>query len=221
MEDEYEKNIGEVIKTLKTFQYLGFENEASKGKYELPAFQELFGDIKYHLYEKQISVLVDKEIIKKTNQYFYPENEMQRIDTLEAILNSKIFVEDERGLEKTKQGIENSAEENVFRDLDKEKYGQLTSYAIEKKIISESELFVPERGITLAETLKILCETFELPVWDPPYRNKIKWFVPYIYKGRSLGLIPMGASFDTVLSKGEFSALLYDFLQIVAEQDDF
>lgn len=221
LEDDYEKNIEAVLKTLKTFQYTGLENENSKGKYELPAFQELFEDIKYHIYEKQISVLVDKEILKKTNHYFYPENEMKRIDALEAILNAKVFVEDERGLEKTKEEITALKKENMFTDLDELKYGQIANYALEKKIIEAGDLFLPERGITLAETLKILCETFDLPVWSPPYRNLVKWYVPYIYKGRSLGLNQTGVSFDTVLSKGEFSDILYDFLNIVAEQDDF
>ncbi len=221
LEGAYEKNINEVIETLKTFQYLGFENEDKKGEYSLPAFQELFGDIKYHLYEKQISVLVDKEILKKQNKYFYPENEMTRIDSLEAVLNAKIFVEKERNLKKTKDAIEESEAESVFKDLDQQNYGKLVNYAVDQDIIALGEFFLPERGITLAEALKILCETFEIPVWNPPYRERIKWYVPYIYKGRSLGLIGGGSNFETILSKGEFADLLYDFMQIVAEQDDF
>ena len=82
-------------------------------------------------------------------------------------------------------------------------------------------MFSPDRGVSLAETLKILCETYDLPVWNPPYRDKIKWFVPYVYKGRSLGLIPAGVAYDESLTKGEFADILYYFLQSVAEQDDF
>lgn len=221
LENNYDENIGEVIKILKTFQYAGFENEDSNGKYELPAFQELFGDIKYHLYEKSISVLVDKEILPKTNQYYYPEQKMNRLEAVEAIINSKVYVEEKRGLEETKAEMENSDFQNPFEDLKASQYSQELAYALEKEIIKNTKKFTPNRGVTLAEMLKILCETYELPVWDPPYRNRIQWYVPYIYKGRRLGLIPAGVAFDEPLSKGEFAEILYDFLQTVADQDDF
>jgi len=221
LENNYEKNIGEVVKTLENFQYLGLENSEHKGRYKLPTFQDLFEDIQYHVYEKQISVLVDKEILEKEKKYFYPESEMKRIQALEAILNAQIYEEEEKGSKKTKTALEDIASESLFTDINQTKYGQLTNYALENGILTKNNLFHPNQGVTLAETLKILCKTFELPIWTPPYSKTIKWYVPYIYKGRSLGVIPAGLSFDSILTKGEFANLLYNFMLIVAEQSDF
>lgn len=221
LEAEYVKNIGEVIQTLETFQYFGEENAETKGRYSVPAFREIYTDIQYHLYEKQISVLTDKGILIQTDQNFYPEKPMKRIEALEAILNSLIYVEDQRGQTATQDAIDASAEESLFKDLHQTKYGRLSNYAVAQKIIGAGETFASERGITLAETLKILCETFDLPVWNPPYRHLLPWYLPYMYKGWSLGIISSNASFDHILTKGEFAGLLYDFLQTVAEQDDF
>ena len=91
---------------------------------------------------------------------------------------------------------------------------------MEKKIISTTTDSI-RKGVTLAETLKMLCTLFEIPVWNPPYSDNVEWYVPYIYKGMLLGVIPANVSHDTVLSRGEFAHIVYRFIQTAGERYDF
>ena len=179
-----------------------------------------YQDLIHYPYAKQINALVDKEILNFSSKYFYPEKPITGIDVLEAILNSKIFVEEGRNLTKTKDSIQSITINPIFADQNISTYNKILNYSLEKNIIKSNANFFPTRGITLAETLKILCQTYELPTWNPPYLTRIKWYVPYIFKGIELDIIPYQTKFDTTLSRGQFAVLLYDFLEIIGERDD-
>lgn len=220
LSEMYDQNLESFRYVLNHFQYDGDDISISRGEYNVPTFTMFFGDLENYIYEKEINALYDKEILGIDGTYFYPEDNVSRLDAFEAIVNSKIYLEGERNLTDLEDAIAAASEDAVYEDQDKVEYNQMFNYALKKKILSESENFYPQRGITVAETLKILCEMYELPVWNPPYRERLVWYVPYMYKGRQLGIIPYGASIDTVLTRGEFSAMLYEFLTVVGERGE-
>ena len=217
--ENYDKNISTVVKILNNFQYYGEENAATKNTYKIPSFVAFYQDIKDHLYEEEISALASKDIIKFGGSNFYPEEKISRMQALRVILDSKIFVEEGRNLSDTRDGITKTEAEKVFRGLS-EKEARILNYAEQKGIISNGKDFRSDSNINLAEALKILCETYELSVWDPPYREKIVWYLPYVYKGRLLRVIPRDMKPGTVLSRGQFASIIYDFVRVVGERDD-
>jgi hypothetical protein len=218
--ETYDKNIGLFREVLERFSYNGEENASKKGHYNIPAFTLVYKDTKYHVYEQEINALTSKKILEYQSQNYYPESPMSRMKAIEAIFNGKIFVEEGRNLMDTKIGIEKTSDTSVFADIPGKRKNKLLRYAISQNIIHQKPLFRPKEGITLAESLKILCRVFELPVWNPPYSNEVEWYIPYVYRGQLLGVIPSGADHETVLSRGQFSALLYNFIRIVGERSD-
>lgn len=220
LEKTYDENIGLFRETLESFAYNGEENISTKGIYRVPAFTLMYEDTKHHLYEQEINALTSKNILGYENSNFYPDTRMSRIKAIEAIFNGKMFVEEGRNQSSTEQGIMEADETRAFADITGKEKSRLLNYAISKEILSPKTLFRPKEGITLAETLKILCHVFELPVWSPSYSNEMEWYVPYLYRGQLLGVIPASAEHHAELSRGQFAALLYDFIRIVGERSD-
>jgi hypothetical protein len=220
LEENYNENISVFRKTLETFTYAGEENEQTKGEYIIPMFSAVYEDIQYHLYEKEINALANKHIFQFDAQTFFPERNVSRMKAVEAIFEGKKFVEKGRNLSHTQEGIDFSTEANIFADVSGVKQNKILSYAVEKRFITNKLLFYPNRGITLAEALTILCRVYELPVWNPPYTEEIEWFVPYMYQGELLGVIPGNLKHNDALNRGEFAFLLYHFIRIVGERDD-
>lgn len=217
----YEKNISVMLKTLRSFVYSTDQNVNQKGVYKIPSFQQRYEDLLNYLYEKEINTFVEKNILEIEGRYFLPENEMDRMTALSAVIQSKIFVEKERGLRETEGALKKASLSDVFEDVKTPEHNQVLNYALGKKIITLKDRFEPQRTIVLAEALKLLCEVYQLPVWDPPYRERIRWYVPYMQKGQSLGVIPSGMNFETKLTRGEFTALLYNFIKVAGEREDF
>ena len=94
----------------------------------------------------------------------------------------------------------------------------MIKYALKIGIISSDKINSLLEKITLAEALKILCKTYAVPIWTPPY--PVPWYVPYMYVGYSLGAIPYGASFDTPLTRSQFAYMLHTFVRTVGERSD-
>lgn len=221
LSDEYAKRLEDFRKTLETFMYNGEQSSEEKGTYNIPNFSTLYEDVRYHLYESEITALASKNILNFPESNFFPEIDMGRMKALAAIIEAKKFVEEGQKVSTTSDELENMKATSIFSDITDEEEQKLLAFAVEKKIISTSDRFYPKKGVTLAETLKMLCTLFEIPVWNPPYSDNVEWYVPYIYKGMLLGVIPANVSHDTVLSRGEFAHIVYRFIQTAGERYDF
>ncbi len=220
LQEEYDKNISVFRETLENFRFDGSENIATKGEYVIPQFSLVYRDTKYHLYEKEINALASKDILRFKTHNFFPEIRMGRKDALEAIFEGKEFVEEGRNLFDTRDGIANASKEQIFIDTNEPEFNKILNYAVEKNILTKKPIFRVKEGITLAEALTILCRVYELPVWNPPYTEHFQWYVPYMYRGQLLGVIPEGLEHDSVMKRGQFAALLYDFIRIAGERSD-
>ncbi|MDZ4217357.1 MAG: S-layer homology domain-containing protein, partial [Candidatus Gracilibacteria bacterium] len=219
----YEQNIETTLKVLKSIQYDGQDpprRTEQKGVYRVPHFKPLFEDIENHLYEREINALASKNLLSPETDLFLPEEKITRLEALKAIVDAKIFVEKGRNLNTTQDAIDVSPVYSTFTDLPDGGANQMLQFAVEKGIVGSGKLFHPEGAVHLTDALRMLCETFELPMWKPPYEIEIPWFVPYIYKGIELDVIPVNVKFYDQLTRGQFAHLLYKFVKIVGERED-
>ena len=60
LSDEYAKRLEDFRKTLETFMYNGEQSSEEKGTYNIPNFSTLYEDVRYHLYESEITALASK-----------------------------------------------------------------------------------------------------------------------------------------------------------------
>ncbi len=220
LEENYNKNIDDFLRTLESFEYDGEENLENKGEYNIPKFKTYYEDINNYIYEEKINALASKNILQIEGRYYYPEYKVYRMDALKTIINSKIFIDDGRKSTETEDAISNENTTSVFTDIVSPREHQILNYALKNGIISSADKFRPNTGLTLAEALKMLCKAYELPVWDPPYKNQIEWYLPYLYKAHDLGVIPFGVEHDDVLTRGQFAYLIYRFVSTVGERSD-
>ncbi|QQS58693.1 trypsin-like peptidase domain-containing protein [Candidatus Peregrinibacteria bacterium] len=221
LSEEYEKRLGSFLKTLESFTYSGDQTTEEKGIYNIPNFTTVYDDVRYHLYESEITALASKNILAFPESNFFPEIDMGRMKALAAIIEAKKFVEEGQNITKTTEGLKKTGSTSDFLDVTEVEEEKLLAFALEKKIISKADRFFPKKGVTLAETLKMLCTLFEIPVWNPPYSDNVEWYVPYMYRGMLLDVLPPNVTHDTVLSRGEFAHVLYRFIQTAGERYDF
>lgn len=218
--ENYDKNLPALIKTLNSFTYDGPENADNKGVYQIPSFSLVYEDIKNHLYEDEISALASKNLISIRTKNFYPERPITRLQAMQAIMDSKIFVEEGRNSFKTDKAIKSAKRVQAYSDQEEDIYWQMLNYAKEAGFISDSANFDPNGGVHLADALAFLCRVYELPVWEPPYGEEIGWHVPYYFKGIELGVIPADTRYYDKLTRGQFAHLLYKFVRKVGERSD-
>lgn len=214
LEENYLKNIDSVLASIATIRYDG-----RSGPSDLPSFRARYSDISNYIFESWINRLADKNIWIERGHFFRPESPMTRIDALNVIIDSKIFVETGRNQTATKDAFAR-AELAAFQDAGLNPGQQrLLGFARERGIVNGGDFFRPYEPVTLAAAMKMLCETYKLPVWEPPY--PVAWHVPYIQKGISLEVLPAGMQEPGAeLSRGQFAALIGAFVQVVGERDD-
>jgi len=123
---------------------------------------------------------------------FHPEQLVNRAEALKMILESKNYLENEKGSKKT---IDFSAYETGatgYRDVYlNNPLAKYIRYATKKDFVSgyANGAFRPNQSVTLTEALKLLLNTYEIPVWAGETNP---WYKKYMDKGFELYLIPYG-----------------------------
>lgn len=218
--EEHQKNIGALVDLLESFQYTRDTNNDNKGVYTVPSFTTGYQDINEHLYEKQIKALSSRGILENTGANYYPDHLITREEALKAIIASKIFIENGRNSNATSDALSATSSPANVSDVDDERLAQLIEYAMEKGVITRKNQFAPAGPVHVVDALQILCKLYELKVWQPLYSEEVPWYIPYMYKGMTLGVIPERMLYYDQMTKGQFAAMLYDFVRLVGERDD-
>lgn len=194
--DNYDKNLETFIKTIKTFKYEGREGETI-----LPQFKSKYNDLKNYVYENEISSLINHNILDLEGDSFFPEENITSKEVLFTVLKSKVFIEKGR---------------NSTQTLDALKTEGFFDYAERMDFIDDS--FSENSSIKLDEALKIMCKVYQLPIWDPPY--KIDENLPYFYKWNRMKASVSAGQKET-LTRGQFAAVLYYFIQSAGDRQNF
>lgn len=194
--ENYDKNLETFVKTIKTFKYEGREGETI-----LPQFKSRYNDLKNYVYENEISSLINHNILDFDGEDFLPEKNITGKEVLFSILKSKVFIEKGR---------------NSTETLDSIKEKGFFSYAKEKNIINNS--FSENENIRMDEALEIMCKVYQLPVWNPDY--KVDGDLNYFYRWIEMKA-PVSVGQKEILTRGQFSAVLYYFVQSAGERKNF
>ncbi len=169
----------------------------------------IFSDIQYHPYALAIGELADKSIVSaKYSDKFKPENPVSRIEALRWILDSKNKLESKKESKKVINFSEFDKRQKYPLDVVQNSDRAYVYYAKEQQIISDQATqFNPYKTINLAEVLKLILLTYEIPLWEGETNP---WFKKYIDKGFELRLIPYGM-YDPAqqLTRGEVANLIY------------
>jgi Trypsin-like peptidase domain/S-layer homology domain len=182
--DSFDRNLPALKQMLDSFSFQG-TTSADKALHSYGNLGFTFKDIQAHPYALEISDLADKGIVAgDKNGYFRPEDPMSRGEALKTILDSKNFLEKEKG----------SGKEVDFSPLTgttKPPLAPYITYAFDKKIVSSgtAKTFRATQPITLAECLEYTLKTYEIPLWNGETNPKTK---KYMDKGFELGLVPFG-----------------------------
>ena len=186
----FDSNLPGIRKILKSFQFTN-DDLPKKGQYHFGSLDHLFKDIQYHRFAAAIGNLADKEIIKGyKNGTFRPERKISRAEALKIILESKNHLEKEKGRGKTVNFDDYQKPIARMRDVKLNHwFNRYASYALKQKYINgyPDKTFRPLQSISLAETLKIIMNVYEIPVWQG---DTTDWHKPYMDKGYELGLLP-------------------------------
>lgn len=207
--EDFDRNLPALRKMLDSFAFEG-ESNATDTLTSYGTLGHTFSDIQFHSYAAAISDLADKGIV---NGYpdgsFRPEEPVSRIDALQIILDSKNHLEQERGLGK-EVDFENFVEKKgELLDIGKnDPFSAYVHYALEEEILSGygDRRFRPRQSVTLAEALKLILHTYEVPVWAGETNP---WFKKYMDKGFELRLIPYGMyNPHQILTRAELTHLV-------------
>ncbi len=189
--EDFDKNLPTIQKMLDSFQFMGETSATLETSYGSLGFT--FNDIQFHRYALAISDLADKEIVQGYEDGgFHPEQLVSRAEALKMILESKNHLENEKN---SKEVVDFSDYEkgatgyfDVYRSNSLSKY---IRYATENDFVKgyPDKSFRPNQTVTLTEALKLLLNTYEIPVWDGETNP---WHKKYMDKGFELYLIPYG-----------------------------
>lgn len=218
--ENHQKDVDQLVALLRSFTYEGPENIETKGQYNVPDFTSGYQDISEHLYERQIKALSSKGILSIPGENFYPDELISREDALKAIIQSKIFVEDGRNLQETSEAVESTSTSTPLTDIQNEELQKVALFAMNKGLIKKQASFNPEGPVHVVDALQMLCKLYELQIWQPSYSEQVPWYIPYIYKGMTLDVIPERMVYYDQMTRGQFASMLYTFVRTVGERND-
>jgi len=189
---DFDKNLGTIKNMLDSFKFNG-EGAVSGIPNSYGNLGSTFNDVQFHRFAQAISDLSEKGIIKGyPDGGFHPEQLVSRGEALKIILESKNYLENDK---KSKKAVDFSQYEKknpTFKDVNSfNPFLKYIQYAYEKKFLSgySDGNFRPNQNVNLVEALKLIINTYEIPVWggdtDP-------WYKKYMDKGFELSLIPYG-----------------------------
>ena len=221
LSETFDKNLKQIEKILKSFKFNGEKTEV-ESEYNFGSFIQKFSDIKYHRFANAISNLAEKEIINGYDDgTFKPEKLINRSEALKIILESKNQIDKQKELG-NEIDFHLYNKQSKFKDVSKNAWFNIyVNYAKEKNIIAdkESQLFKPNDPVTIAEALKIIYGTYEIPLWNG---DTDPWFKLYMDKGYELGLIPRGMDNPgQKLTRAELSFIVNDVYTDVKNSSNF
>jgi hypothetical protein len=210
--ESFDKNLPTIQKMLDSFSFKGGTSSGAKNSYG--NLGSTFNDIQFHRFAQAISNLADKGIVKGySDGGFHPEDMVSRGEALKIILESKNYIETKK---ESKKIVDFSQFENVsssFKDVGaKNPFLKYVQYAYDKKFISgySNGNFKSDQSVTLTEALKLIINTYEVPVWAG---NTNPWYKKYMDKGFELGIIPEGLYDPShTLTRGELAYLVNNIL---------
>lgn len=213
LSDSFDSNLLDIQEMLNSFTFNGDEPDL-KGQYDFGSLNYNFKDIQYHRFASAISDLADKGVVSGySDGDFKPENLVTRSEALKIILESKNYLEEEKGLGKETDFDDYKYDKSSFKDIsDGDWFKNYVLHAHENKIISGygDGTFKPSNNVTLVEALKMIFGVYEIPVWqgetDP-------WYKKYMDKGYELYLIPRGIENPgQELTRAELTYIVNDVL---------
>ncbi|MBU0727483.1 S-layer homology domain-containing protein, partial [Patescibacteria group bacterium] len=192
LSNAFDRNLSDLEEILNSFTFNSEDNHR-KGEYDFGSLSYSFSDIQYHRFSSAISDMADKGIIKGYDDgTFKPEKLINRSEALKVILESKNYLESEKGLGKEIDFAKHRTSVNVFNDLKKEDwYYDYVKYAYENEVVSgySDGNFKPGQTVTLVEALKMIFGVYEVSLWEG---ETDPWYKLYMDKGYELYLIPNG-----------------------------
>lgn len=205
--DAFDRSLPSVKKILNSLYFSVDEADLSLEN-DYGNLDSLFADIQYHPYALAISELANKGIIEvKENGFFGPEDFMTRAEALKWILKSKNQIESEK---KSNEVIDFSLYEKQQErplDVNRHKDRSYVYYAADQGLVESKSYFRPSQTINLAEALKIILLTYDIPLWKG---DTAPWFKKYMDKGFELRLIPYGMYDPSQpLTRGALAHLIY------------
>lgn len=215
--EDYDLYLGDFKNILKTF------STKIGGKYSIGSLNYTFFDISYHRYESHISSLKEKGIIEGfRDNTFHPEQKIQRAEALKIILEAKKYIDTESEIHEDLSSLQSFHN----RSLDFLDTRHLTQFFPYIRYAKKNEIvkgypngnFYPEVNIPLAEGIKILLKTFDIPIWES--ETPFPWYKSYMDKAFETGLIPNGLYFyDHPLTRGEFCYIVSTLLKNIEEKN--
>ncbi len=208
--EHFDANLPQLRQMLDSFAFNG-KTTQDKALHEYGNLGLTFNDIQYHPYAQAIGDLADKGLVTGDKEgNFRPEAAMGRGEALKLILESRNYLENEKKSGKAVDFKSYSAKTKLtFKDLKPTNaLAPYVHYALDKKMLQGfgDKTFRPNKAITLAETLKLILGTFEIPVWKG---DTTPWTKKYMDKGFELDLIPYGMwNPDQALTRAEVAYLV-------------
>lgn len=206
----FDANLPQIRQMLDSFAFNG-KTTQDKALHEYGSLGLTFNDIQYHPYALAIGDLADKGLVTGDKDgNFRPEAPMGRGEALKLILESRNHLETEKKSGKVVDfATAKSKAKLAFKDIKPANaLAPYVRYALEKKMLQGfgDKTFRPNKAITLAETLKLILGTFEIPVWKG---NTDPWAKKYMDKGFELNLVPHGMwNPDQALTRAEVAYLV-------------
>lgn len=163
-----------------------------------------FSDISHSENETAIDALEDADIVEGYSDGTYrPENSINRAEFVKVLMEANYPGE--------------AAGSNCFPDVSTDWYAKYVCTAQSLNIVEgyPDETFKPSNTINLAEALKVLLETYQIPTCESCYEL---WYEVYYTAAQDLDLLN-GISRDPShkLTRGEMAQLIYN---LVLEEND-
>jgi len=210
LSESFDTNLPQIRQMLDSFAFNG-KTTKDKALHEYGNLGLTFNDIQYHPYALAIGDLADKGLVTGDKDgNFGPEAAMGRGEALKLILESRNHLETEKKSGKAVNFKSTTSKAKLaFKDIKPTNaLAPYLGYALEKKMLQGfgDKTFRPTKTITLAETLKLILGTFEIPVWKG---DTNPWTKKYLDKGFELNLVPRGMwNPDQALTRAEVAYMV-------------
>lgn len=195
--ENYDANLEEIKTILYSFEY-NYGTPELPGTFDLGSLTDGFTDIQYHRYAKAITEAANKGIISGYyDGTFRPENPVNRAETLKIILESKNYLDTEKGLGKEVDFDKYAVGYPTgLSDVDNSMwFKKYVSYAKRQEIISgyADNTFKPNNKVNFAEALKMVINVYDISIWEGQTNP---WYKTYLDKAYQMGWIPRGMNED-------------------------
>ena len=208
-EENFEPGLKDFVYALKSFKSKRYQNAAEwgdaldvakQGVYQIPLPESTppspqtpgpvqLSDIAGHRYEANIQHLVELGVINgNPDGTFDPESPVNRAAALKIILESLRQLQQENG----ETPFVMPTDFDLFSDMPKDVwYATYVAEGVEKKIVEgyADGTFKGENPVNLAETLKMLLLTYDVPVWSGTTEP---WYKAYFDGAYKIDLLPRG-----------------------------